>query len=190
MDVAAVQYAPQNWYWFIGADTNNVWSSARATLVPTSDQAYTDWTNASPGNLARSVATMADVENILRGTYPPGTPKTYAADVRYRKASGGVIIQSLSPALFLTDAVSRNTMGSALSYAKDNPGATMHWKMSDGTFITVVEADLLKMVNTTAGFVQSCFTCEGDMVAGIDGSTITTLAQIDAAFAAISNVFA
>ena len=43
------------------------------------------------------------------------------------------------------------------------------------------DADLLKMVNCIADFVQACFTCERNMVSGIDGGTITTLAQIDAA---------
>jgi hypothetical protein len=36
--------------------------------------------------------------------------------------------------------------------------------------------------------VQTCFSCESTTLAGITGGTITSLAQIDAAFAAISNV--
>jgi hypothetical protein len=180
-------YNPADWYWFIGADTSNAWSSKSCSLVPTTDTNYVAWTqmDCAPSN----AATMADLEAVLREVYPRGTMKTAAADARFRKASGGVIIQSLSPAAFLSDPTSRNTMASALSYARDNPGATTQWKMSDGTFITVIEADLQNMVNTTAGFVQSCFTAESNLVTGITGGSITTLQQIDDAFAAISNVF-
>jgi hypothetical protein len=41
-----------------------------------------------------------------------------------------------------------------------------------------------------ATFVQACFTCESNTLTAINGGSITTLAQIDAAFAAISNVLA
>lgn len=181
-------YAPQDWYWFIGSDTDNVWSSARAMSVPASDANYTAWT-AVPGNIAPTLPTMAAVENVLRNSYPPGTPKTYAADVRYRKASGGVIVTSLSSVPFLSDPVSRNTIANALEYIKTTPGSTVNWKMSDGSFIVLNETQLDKAVTAIASFVQSCFTKESEMVAGIDGGSITTLAQIDSAFAAISNVF-
>jgi hypothetical protein len=181
-------YQPSNWYWTIGADTGNVWSSARAMLVPISDPGYVAW-QGPDGRVPPNMATMADLEDTLRQVFPAGTPKTYAADLRYRKASGGVIISSLSPAAFYTDPVSRNTIDSAHNYAVANPGVTTQWKMSDGTFIQVDEAKLLTMVNTVAGFVQACFTCESNMVTGINGGSITTLAQIDAAFAAISNVY-
>jgi hypothetical protein len=40
-----------------------------------------------------------------------------------------------------------------------------------------------------ATFVQSCFTCESNTATGITGGSITTHAQVDAAFAAISNTF-
>ena len=53
------------------------------------------------------------VEATLAIVFPPGTPRTYAADQRYRKASGGVIVTSLSAVPFLSDPVSRNTVNSA-----------------------------------------------------------------------------
>jgi hypothetical protein len=180
-------YQPSNWYWTIGADAANVWSSSRAALVPVSDPDYVVWQ--SDGRSTPNMATMADLENTLRDVYPRGTLKTAAADARFRKAGGGVIIQSLSPAAFFSDPVSRNAISTTYAYAKANPGYTTQWKLSDNTFIAVVEADLLKMESNIQDFVQKCFTEESTLAAGIDGATITTLAQIDAAFAAISNVY-
>ena len=39
----ALNYRPSDWYWFIGGDTSNVWSSARAMLVPATDADYVAW---------------------------------------------------------------------------------------------------------------------------------------------------
>ena len=65
------------------------------------------------------------------------------------------------------------------------------WKLADGvTFIPLDKTqDAHAVQEMSRRFVQSCFTCESQMSAGITDGTITTLAQIDAAFAAISNVF-
>jgi hypothetical protein len=115
--------------------------------------------------------------------------KAYSASVRYNHASGGVIISSISPVAFLSDPVSRNTLANADVYAKANPGHMTDWKMSDGSFIRLSEAQLATALNDMATFVQSCFTCESTTASSIGGGTITTHAQVDAAFAAISNTF-
>lgn len=178
-------YQPSDWYWFIGADTDNVWSSARAMLVPIADPDYAAWL-AAP-NHTPTLATMAELEDTLRNSYPAGTLKTYAADSRYRKASGGLTMTSISPVPFLSDPVSRNTLANANEYAKVTPHTT-DWKLSDGSFIPLSPAQLATSTSNMANFVQSCFTKESEMVAGINGGTITTIAQIDTAFATISNV--
>ena len=186
--MAALNYRPSDWFWFIGGDTNNVWSSARAMLVPATDADYVAWLDF--GNRPANAATMSDVEATLAIAFPAGTPRSYSADQRYRKASGGVVISSLSAVPFLTDPVSRNTVNSAYDYALANAGVVVQWKLADGvTFIPLDKNKITSVMNTIAGFVQSCFTCESQMSAGITAGTITTLAQIDAAFAAISNVF-
>lgn len=180
-------YDPANWYWTIGSDVDNVWSSARAALVPSTDADYQAWTSA--GFNTPNMASMADLEDTLRVAYPPGTPKTYAALARYNAASGGVVITSVSAAAFLTDPVSRNAINSADDYLKANASETVDWKMADGSFVSIDAATMTSIANTVAGFVQLCFTCESQLVAGIDDGSVTTLAQIDDAFAAISNVF-
>jgi Domain of unknown function (DUF4376) len=177
-------YTPSDWYWFVGDDTDNVWSSARAAFVPISDAEYGGWaeTHTTP-----VVPDMAAVETTLRQIFPAGTPKTYAADCRYRKTSGGIVINSLSPATFTTDTISRNAMDNASAYTQT--GGTVDWKMSDGTFVTLDQTQLTLLTNTVFGFVQECFTTESGLVAGIDDGSVTTLQQIDDAFAQISNVF-
>ena len=70
-----------------------------------------------------------------------------------------------------------------------NPGHITDWKMSDGSFIKLTAAQLATVLQDMATFVQSCFTCESTTVASINSGSITTLAAIDSAYAAISNVF-
>ena len=128
-------------------------------LVPTTDPDYVAWSGL--GLSAAQRGTMADLEATLANTYPPGTPRTYAADQRYRKASGGVIITSLSDVPFLSDPVSRNTIASAHDYAVANPGHITDWKLADGvTFIKLDEPQLAHAVQQIATFVQACFSCE------------------------------
>lgn len=196
-----------NHYWIIGGSTTDVYSSASNTLVPVADTGYVAW---SANNTASPIASAVELAAVLQAhgsplpawlfnandtfiqptptTYTHGQLAAYAADARYRHASGGVIIASLSPVAFLTDPVSRNTIDSAHNYAMANPGHITDWKLSDGSFVKLTEAQLATVLQDVAGFVQSCFTCESNTSASINGGTITTLAQINAAFA-ISNTF-
>jgi hypothetical protein len=154
-------------------------------LVPIADAGYVAWL-AAP-NHTPTLATMAELEATLRNSYPAGTLRTYAADARYRKASGGLTMTSISSVPFLTDPVARNTLANANEYAKVTPHTT-DWKLSDGSFIPLSPAQLATATSNMANFVQACFTKESQTLASINSGTITTIAQIDAAFAAISNV--
>lgn len=177
----------KDWYWVVANDPSNVWSSARAMSVPDTDADYQTWLGY--GRTPTYIASQADLEAMFAVQYPAGALRPYNADARYRKASGGVIITSLSPVLFLTDPTSRNTVNSAYQYAATNPAHLTHWKMSDGTFIDLTSAQMTTLNNTMTTFVQSCFTMESTNLTGIGNGSITTIAQIDAAFAGISNVF-
>ena len=114
----------------------------------------------------------------------------YTANARYNHASGGVVVTSLGGSVpFLSDPQSRNTVNSAYDYMILKGTGTVQWKLSDGTFVTLDKTKVTTLMNDMAGFVQSCFATEASTMASIGGGTITTQAQIDAAFAAISNVF-
>jgi len=179
-------YNPSDWYWAIGDSTTDVWSSARAKSVPIGDADYTQWLiiNHNPS----TIASMDELYDIFRVQFPAGSLQTYNADARYRKASGGLMISSINTVPFLTDPISRNTINSAWNYVTSQSGSqSINWKFSDGSFKTLTEAQMVTVANAMASFVQSCFTKESENLAAITSGTITTIAQIDAAFATIPN---
>jgi hypothetical protein len=193
-----------NHYWIIAGSTTDVYSSATNTLVPVDDQTYVDW---SANNAPSPIISEAELADVVRpynlipawmfnaASFIQPTPTTYtkaqlaayAADARYRRASGGLTITGISAAPFFTDPVARNTLANANEYAKVTPHTT-DWKMSDGSFIPLSPSQLSTATDKMANFVQACFTAESTTVASINSSSITTLAQIDAAFAAVANV--
>jgi hypothetical protein len=184
---------PYSNYWL--ADDGRVFGSAAQTIVTTSDPDYVTWTQALfPTPWPRDGAgnqTDAALQEVLTPYNLFVDLAAYAAYVRYSYASGGIIVTSLGGSVpFLTDPVSRNTVNSAWDYLNaKGTGNSIQWKMSDGSFITLSTTQMNTLMNDMSVFVQSCFTCESTTVAGITGGTITTRAQVDAAFAAISNVF-
>jgi hypothetical protein len=194
---------PFDHYWIIAGSQTDVYQSRTNTLVATSDVDYAAW---AENNVAGQIASEADLGEVVRGyglplpawlfnaasfiqpsptTYSNAQLAAYAADARFRHASGGV---SIGGKPYLSDPVSRNTVASAHDYAVANPGHVTDWKLADGTFIQLSEAQLATVLQEMATFVQSCFTCESTTLTGINGGSITTIAAIDAAFAAISNV--
>jgi hypothetical protein len=173
------------------ADDGRVYGSTEQFITDSSDPDYTAWTGL--GNTAspwpRDAAGNQTTQALQDAIAPYGLFADltyYAADARFRRASGGVTIAGKP---YLSDPVSRNTVASAHDYAVANPGHITDWKLADGTFIQLDEPGLAHVLQEMATFVQSCFTCESTTATGINGGSITTRAQVDAAFAAISNVF-
>jgi hypothetical protein len=186
-----VSYNPSNWYWL--ADDGRVFASARQLIVDISDADYVAWSasnSATPwprddaGN-----QTDAALQEVLTPFNLFVDLSSYNAYARFLHASGGVIVTSLSPIAFNTDAVSRNTINSAQNYLQLKGSGTVQWKMSDGSFVTLDGAQLTTLMNAVAEFVQSCFTNESVNDAAIGEGSITTQQQIDASFDAISNVY-
>jgi Domain of unknown function (DUF4376) len=182
-------FDPFDWYWL--ADDNRVYSSARQVIVDNTDVDYnawvqnhtvTPWPRDNAGN-----QTNATLQDVITPYDLFVDLKYYAADARWRRQTGGITVAGLN---YRTDRVSSNERNNAYNYAQANPGATFKWKLPDGTFATLDQAALTHVTMSESAFVQNCFTCENNTVASIIGGTITTRAQVDAAFAAISNVFA
>ena len=182
-----------NWYWL--ADDGRLFCSAKQAIVDASDADYVAWSVSNgPTPWPRDTTgnqTVAALQDVLTPYNLYVDLTAYTANARYEHASDGVVVTSLGGAVpFLSDPLSRNTVNSAYDFMTQKGGGyTVQWKLSDGTFITLNVAQMTTLMNAMATFVQSCFTCESTTVAGIVGGTITTQAQIDAAFAAISNVF-
>jgi hypothetical protein len=193
-------------YWIVGGSTTDVYQSKTNTLVAVGDAAYVAW---AATNLAAPIANENELAVMVRAnglqlpewlflsadtfiqptptTYSKGQLAAYSADARNRHATGGMIITSLSPVPFLTDTTSRNTINSSFQYSQANPAHITNWKMSDGTFIPLNNTQMATLNNDVTVFVQSCFTCESTNLTAINGGSMTTLAAIDAAYAAISS---
>ena len=182
---------PYDWYWL--ADDGRVFSSARQIIVDASDPDYSAWSGTATAwpRDAAGDQTNAALQDVLTPYNLFVDLIAYTAYARFNHASGGVIVTSLGGAVpFLSDITSRNTINSAYDFMTQKGGGyTVQWKLSDGTFITLSVTGITTLMNAVATFVQSCFSCESTTVGSINGGTITTQAQVDAAFAAISNVF-
>jgi len=184
-------YNPYNWFWI--ADDNRVFGSQTQTISDNADPDYLAWTEA--GNLPtvwpRDAAGNQTVESLQEVLTPYDIfidLVAYAANARYRHASGGLTVSSISAIPFYSDPVARNTLANAYEHVKSMPGSSIDWKLSDGSFVTLDEAALSAAVTAMSTFVQSCFTCESETQDNIGSGTITTHAQVDAAFAAVPNV--
>jgi hypothetical protein len=187
-------YNPFNWFWL--ADDGRIFGSAKQLIVDATDPDYIAWTGTNvatpwPRDIAGN-QTDQSLQDVLTSYNLWIDLTAYTANARYNRASGGVVVTSLGGSVpFLSDPQSRNTVNSAYDFmTQKGTGYTVHWKLSDGSFVVLNTTQMTLLMNDMATFVQSCFACEANTVASINGGTITTQAQIDAAFAAISNVFA
>lgn len=183
---------PTNWYWL--ADDARVYDSANQVITNDQDAGYGTWSaREAPTPWPRDDAgnqTNASMQAVLAPYSLFVDLAYYAADARWRRQVSGVKVTSFNPnAYFASDPVSRNTVASAYDYALANPSNVVNWKMSDGTFVPMDKNKITTLMNDMASYVQSCYTCENDIVTSITGGSITTRAQVDSAFAAISNVF-
>lgn len=66
-------FTPSDWYWQVGADTTQFWSSATAGYVPDDDAAYLAWLAIIP-NQPTVIADEDNLWEVLRQVYPPGLP--------------------------------------------------------------------------------------------------------------------
>jgi hypothetical protein len=183
-----MMYTPSNWYWIVGDDESQVWSSRLAAFVPADDPAYVSWL--AMGGVPTRIATMDELYDVLATAYPAGSLPTYNADARWRRENSGIIITSISPVSFTTDLASRNAVDTAWAYMNSKGTVnSISWKMSDGSFITMTTAQVTTLMNDITAFIQACFEVEKTNSAAINDETITTLDEIDAAFAAIPTTF-
>jgi hypothetical protein len=177
-------YNVADWYWTIGDDTSQVWSSARAGYIPVSDQAYVDFlVGRRPAHAETIEALEADV---FAKSYPRGSLVSYSVFARDLKLNGGIVVNGLP---FATDPITTMSLNSAYIYTIDKNTNEFSWKLPDGSFITLSTADIKALQSAVASFGQACYDCEDTTLTGLEGGTITTFDQIDAAFAAVNTVF-
>jgi hypothetical protein len=191
----------RNWYWVVGSSNSEVYSSATNTYVSIADATYVAWlaNGNSPSRIFNEVelwgALAVNAPGLLAdwlfdgatfvqpspGLYTKKQLAAYAASVRYNKEVGGTVISGVP---YLTDRETQAKLTSAALMMQVNPAATIQWKGADGSFVTLDAAGMLSLASAVGAFVQTCFGTEATVLAAIEADTITSLADIDAAFAA------
>lgn len=170
-----------NWddhYWIVGGDAANVWSSARAVSVPATDADYVAW---SAAKQPTQIATMAELEQVFAAQFPPGSLNTYCVFKRWEKEQGGITLASGMP--LKTDDRSQAKVNGAVLAATADPNFTTQWHAADDTYWPLDAAGVTAMSGELQAHINNCFTISSQTMAAITAGTITTLAQIDAAFA-------
>jgi hypothetical protein len=107
----------------------------------------------------------------------------YAAFVRYAKETGGITVSGVA---MPTDRETQTQLAGANSYVQATPSATIQWKLANGSFVSLSAAQISAIATAVAAHVQACFAAEATLVAGIAAGSITTKAQVDSAFAAVT----
>jgi hypothetical protein len=90
-------YNAANWYWVTAENPGQVWSSARAQYVPTTDPAYQAWLAA--GNITTRQGNPipeAELQAVLAKQYPAGWP---GGDLATVLGNGLQIVSTSTPAL-------------------------------------------------------------------------------------------
>ena len=180
-------------YWL--ADDGRVYSSGRQAIVDKTDALYLAWieegkTEDDPeGSVAMpwprdgaGAQTSAALQAILSPWGLFVDLAAYAASARYAKEIGGV---KAGTAQVDTSRQSQAMVANAYSFMQQSGAASTQYKTDSG-WVTVT-ADQMKSIALAVGtHVQACFAAESDLDAKIAAGTVTTTAQIDAAFTALT----
>lgn len=104
----------------------------------------------------------------------------YAADCRWRKEIGGIVVSGVSVAT--DDRSKQMILGARLAAEADN-GFTTPWVGSDGSINTLGAAQVIAISNAVLAHVAGCFATFADLQSDITDGTITTRQQVETAFA-------
>lgn len=174
-----------SWYWCVGDDKAKFWSSAKAGFVPANDSEYLAFV--ARGNGPTPIDTIANLTEVFAAQYPAGMLTTYANWRQWGKATGGYLATingALIPFATTSDSLSMIS-GKAQRLLQPDPPSVINWQIGPTTFTEIAAADFIVIATEIADFVQGTFDTLKTIFAEIsaDPPTITTIAQIDAAFA-------
>lgn len=103
--------------------------------------------------------------------------KSYAADVRWKKETGGTVVGGI--AIPTDDRAKVLLLGAATSMA---PDATAKYIVGNAS-VTLTGTQFAALYAGLVAHVQACFETQDVVISQIDAGTITTKAEIDGAFA-------
>lgn len=104
----------------------------------------------------------------------------HAADTRWQKETGGITVAGVPVA---TDDRSKQMIIGARVAADADPDWTTQWVGADGVIYPIDAAAIVAISNAVQAHVNACFATFASVKAAIDAATITTMQEIDAAFA-------
>lgn len=110
---------------------------------------------------------------------PPLDLVAYAAQARWRKETGGIVVAGTAIA---TTERSRGLINGAYNLALAEPAAIIQFK-GDGGFVDLAADTMIAIGLAVGRHVQACFAKEAEVLALITSGEITTPEQIDAQFA-------
>lgn len=190
-------------YWNVGESSTVVYSGASNSYVSQQDPAYVAWLAA--GHLPSRILNEAELWAVLTAVRPDALPSwlfdgttfvppsattystaqlvAYAASKRYDTENGGLTFSGIPVA---TDDRSKQMIMGARIAASSDPNFTTQWVGADGNVYVLNATQLIAISNAVLAHVSTCFSVYATVKSNIVGATVTTLAQIDAAFAAIT----
>lgn len=168
-----------SWFWIVGGDASQMWSSAKPGFVPDSDATFLAFT--AQGNAPSSIASLEELSEVFEQQYPAGMLSTYATSKRYAKEIGGITVSGVPVAT--DDRSKQMILGARLAAQADSNWSTS-WVAADGSIVPVNASTIIAISDAVQAHVNDCFTTFALVKADIDSGTITTIAEIDAAFAA------
>ncbi len=135
---------------------------------------------ASDGNWAVDCALIVEkFGEPLPFAVPPVDLAAYAADVRWRKEVGGVLVSGIPIA---TDDRAKLMITGARVAAMADPGWTTSWHGTDGNTYPVDAAAMVAISDAVQAHVNATFATFAAVKAAIEAGEITTAAEVDAAF--------
>lgn len=178
-----MMYNPANWFWIVAGDQSRVYSSAACAFMPISDSRYV--TFLQQGGVATSIGSMDELTQVLAVQFPAGTLPTYANVVQWAKATAGYATTiSGQQVIFPTTADSFAFIsGKVQRLQQPDPPTSIIWQTGPFTFVDIPAADFTALATSIADFLQGTFDTLASVMSQIGAGTITSRAQVDAAFA-------
>ncbi len=165
-------YDPRSWFWIVGGDDTRAYSSAA--------RGYVDIAQADPKRITRIESEASLIDVLDRAGITHGLDlAAYAAAARYRKEVGGIDVGGIAIA---TDDRSKQMIMGARIAANADPDFVTAWVAADGSIHGVNAATMIAISDAVLAHIAACFATFAEIKAQIDSGTITTMAEVDAAF--------
>lgn len=191
-------YNVRDHYWYVTSDERMVYGSARNIYVdPASDADFLAWT--AIGNAANYTESEAGIWHLMQEFVPaflwdgatfsqPGLDQytksqltAYCKNARWLKEQGGLTLSTGKP-IDTNDRAQAKINGAKLMALDKATTYNPNWQYADGTVVQINANAVIAMSNELQTHIDNCFNISAGVLAQITAGTITTLAQIDAAF--------